>query len=165
MKPKLDKGGIYSATDLKELKPGERAAATQNEKAVALVDEAKDEARRTGGGDFFQAFDATEGEALQESAKVSADFAKKAERELNDDGIRPLRMIANDPRSPFGFTWVLTDRDAQSVNEWRHCPHCLQALKTTTNSQCEWRYQKAGIRGCGWNRLAERFFDPSREMN
>ena len=159
MKPKLDKGGIYSAVDLKDIAPSERAAATQNEKAVALVDEAKDEARRAGGGDFFQAFDKSEGEALQNAAIVSTDFAKKTGRDLNDDTIRPLRMIANDRSSPFGFTWVLMDRDAQSVNEGRHCPHCLAPQADILSSQCDWRYKNAGVTGCGYNRIAERFFD------
>lgn len=155
---KTDRGGVITNLDNPTIPDHIRREVEDADRQAGLIEDAKDEARKHGGGDFFQAFDASETEALANAALVSSGFLKKSERDLNEDAIRPLRRIANDPSSPFGFTWVLLDRDAQSVNEWRHCPFCLQVQKSTTNSQCEWKYQNAGVRGCGYNRIAEEFF-------
>lgn len=154
----LQKGGVFSNLDLAEIAPHVRKETETAERAVAIIDDAKDEARKAGGGDFFDVYMAHE---KQKSHQITTDWQKKSEREVGNLGaLKPLRLIAADANSPFGFTWVLTERDAAAVNEWRFCPHCLQAQKTRTNSQCEWaRPQVQDTKGCGYNRLAEQFFD------
>lgn len=156
MKPKLDKGGIVTNLD-QTLTKEQVAESRKLDHAEQVLDDAKASAR-SHGGDHFATYSAAEA-APKDGYSVTNALLEKSAREIGTEHcIKPISSIEGDPRSPFGRTWVLTDDQLKAIDEWRFCPCCLFAQKTTTNSQCEWAIEQHGVKGCSYNRIAEQFF-------
>lgn len=153
----LSRGGIVTNLD-QTLTKEQIAESHKLDHAAQVLDDAKTEARKRE-GDNFAVY--TADEKMTDLQTVTKAFLDKSEREVgNSASVKPVRVVLGDPTSPIGRKWHLAPRDQQAVAEGRFCQNCLQAQSAPSNTQCEWRIPMHGIKGCGWNRIADEFFKP-----
>lgn len=150
----LDKGGIHSNIDLKEVDAAKRYEAEQDERNDQLLTDAKREAREAGPGSGFAVY--LPGEL--ESGKTST-AAQRAIRDLhNDEDPRAFpRAAIVAPEAPGGFQWEVDEKLAAQIMEGKRCANCLQLQKRQGSALCEWRDATTDIKGCGFSSLIDDF--------
>lgn len=155
MSGKIDRGGISTNIDLKEIAPEKRKQIETEERAADTVDEAIKEARERG-GDAFKILDQNE-IARGNKVDVLHKDLRRSHREMGNEMWSKPRALIVDPSAPGGFSWDLDPRDIEMVAEGRRCPNCLQEV--VPGPRCEWRYGNSSeVKGCGYSSIVDDVF-------
>lgn len=150
---KLDKGGVVSNIDLKDIDPATRFKGNEAERHDQLMTDAKTEARAAGPGSGFAVY--LPGE-LEGKAQ---DVAQKAIQELHreDDPRSFPRGAIAAPDVPGGFVWRVDDRLREQIIQGKKCPNCLQLQAVPGSAMCRWKTATTDIDSCGFSPLIDDF--------
>jgi hypothetical protein len=150
----LGRGGVVSNLDLKSIDPATRFKASEKERQAAVLDDAKEKARKAPGSGFgvYLPGELDEKDSVQQRAISALD-----ERGIAAEASLKPRAAVVDPSAPGGFTWQLNEKQREAVIEGYYCPNCLQRQSDPANQQCQWAYATTDIKGCSFNRLVDDF--------
>lgn len=122
------KSSITSNVDL-NLTPQERAAKAKDERNDGLIQDAVEEARRTG----------PKPREIGESGKLLVTYDQLADTQSYATGdrkfIQPIGYRVG-PQFPGGFEWVLTDADKGAVEAGYACQRCLDYYPPVWTPAC-----------------------------